>query len=136
MIARRHHKNDAVKRPAELFEGPGRVDYKDQIVGEIVWPFEKKGLIYKTDARPPNDKGFQVYGLEKKERPVSSPCDDNEYCQRLESYRKRSTGLTLFLETSQTLGPVNQARAAQADSVRPKSSGHTRRSGVQIYGTV
>jgi hypothetical protein len=60
----------AVKKalPELLKRARVTVDHKDQIVGEIVESFEKKGLIYKTEVRPPNDEELSKFCSLEKEK--------------------------------------------------------------------
>lgn len=80
---------DAVKRalPELLKRARVTVDHKDQIVGEIVGSFEKKGLIYKTEVRPPNDEELSKFtNLEKEKEALfvlAKVWDDTEYCREV-----------------------------------------------------
>ena len=80
---------DAVKKalPELLKRARVTVDHKDQIVGEIVGSFEKKGLIYKTEVRPPNDEELSKFtGLEKEKEALfvlAKVWDDTEYCREV-----------------------------------------------------
>ena len=80
---------DAVKKalPELLKRARVTVDHKDQIVGEIVESFEKKGLIYKTEVRPPNDEELSKFcSLEKEKEALfvlAKVWDDTEYCREV-----------------------------------------------------
>ena len=80
---------DAVKKalPELLKRARVTVDHKDQIVGEIVESFEKKGLIYKTEVRPPNDEELSKFCSLEKEREalfvLAKVWDDTEYCREV-----------------------------------------------------
>ncbi|NPV51359.1 MAG: hypothetical protein HPY60_09215 [Candidatus Methanofastidiosum sp.] len=80
---------DAVKKalPELLKRARVTVDHKDQIVGEIVESFEKKGLIYKTEVRPPNNEELSKFcSLEKEKEALfvlAKVWDDTEYCKEV-----------------------------------------------------
>ncbi len=80
---------DAVKKalPELLKRARVTVDHKDQIVGEIVESFEKKGLIYKTEVRPPNDEELSKFPSLEKEKEalfvLAKVWDDTEYCREV-----------------------------------------------------
>jgi len=80
---------DAVKKalPELLKRARVTVDHKDQIVGEIVESFEKKGLIYKTEVRSPNDEELSKFcSLEKEKEALfvlAKVWDDTEYCREV-----------------------------------------------------
>ena len=80
---------DAVKKalPELLKRARVTVDHKDQIVGEIVESFEKKGLIYKTEVRQPNDEELSKFcSLEKEKEALfvlAKVWDDTEYCREV-----------------------------------------------------
>lgn len=80
---------NAVKKalPELLKRARVTVDHKDQIVGEIIESFEKKGLIYKTEVRPPNDDELSKFSSLEKETEalfvLAKVWDDTEYCREV-----------------------------------------------------